>query len=69
MQLDTKDKLNEKLKTEVIKAQNEQRKDITQTISEFRKYLQHMNEIEKQTEKTYEQFIFEQQETDKISNE
>ena len=28
-----------------------------------------MNEIEKQTEKTYEQFIFERQENDKLSNE
>ena len=28
-----------------------------------------MNQIEKQTEKTYEQFIFERQENDKLSNE
>lgn len=28
-----------------------------------------MNDIEKQTEKTYEQFIFERQENDKLSNE
>lgn len=64
MQLDTKDQLNEKLKADVIKAQNDQRKDITETITEFRKYLTHMNEIEKQTEKTYEQFLFERQEAD-----
>ena len=69
MQLDTKDRLNEKLKGEVIKAQNEQRKSITDTIQDFRKYLEHMNSIEKQTEKQYEEFIFEQQEVDRINNE
>jgi len=57
------------LKEEVIKAQNEQRKNITQTIQEFWKYLQHMNEVEKQTEKNYEEFLIERIETDWICNE
>lgn len=68
-QLDTKDWQNEKLKEEVIKAQNEQRKNITQTIQEFWKYLQHMNEVEKQTEKNYQEFLLERIETDWICNE
>ena len=69
MQLDTKDKQNEKLKSEVIKAQNAERKSITETVMEFKQYLKHMNEVEKQTEKNYEEFLLERIENDKINNQ
>ncbi len=68
-QLDKKDQQNERLKNDVSKAQNAQRKEITKTIVDFKKYLLHMSEIERQTETKFQDFIFEQQENDKTSNQ
>ena len=42
-QLDVKDAQNEKMKGQVIKAQNSERVEITDTCQEFRSYLKHMN--------------------------
>ena len=66
-QLDSKDRENEKLQDQVVKAQNSQRKDISETISKFKKYLTHMKEIESQTEQKYENFLTEQIENDKTN--
>ncbi len=66
-QLDAKDRDNEKLQGQVLKGQNQQRKDISDTITKFKKYLQHMSEIEQQTEAKYQQFLTEQIENDKTN--
>ena len=68
-QLETKDSQNEKLKQQLRKALNGQREDVTSTIKDFRKYLTHMSEIEKQTEEKLSEFLFERQENDKVSND
>lgn len=66
-QLDAKDRDNEKLQSNVTKAQNQQRKDISDTIAKFKKYLTHMSEIEQQTESKYQNFLTEQIENDKTN--
>ncbi|CAI2366577.1 unnamed protein product [Moneuplotes crassus] len=68
-QLAVKDEQLENLKVEVLDAQNQQRKDITETIGKFRAYLQHMGQQEVLTEQKYQDFLAEQQEVDKICNE
>ncbi len=68
-QLDVKDVQNEKLKTQVTDAQNGQRREITATIEEFHKYLEHMAKIEAQTEQKILGLLDERQEADKVSNE
>ena len=68
-QLDTKDQQLEHLRREVQDAQNSQRREITDTISEFRQYLIHMEDQEIDTENKYKQFIDERMENDKISSE
>ena len=68
-QLEVKDDQMEKLRREVINAQNEQRRDITETIYKFREYLVHMNEQEVETESKYQQLLEERIENDKISSE
>ena len=68
-QLELKDSQMEKLRKEVINAQNEQRRDITETIHQFREYLVHMNEQELETESKYQQLLEERIDNDKISSE
>lgn len=68
-QLEVKDDQMEKLRKDVISAQNEQRRDITETIQKFREYLVHMNEQEAETESKYQQLLEERIDNDKISSE
>lgn len=68
-QLDNKDSQLEKLRREVIDAQNSQRREITETIHQFREYLDHMSEHEIETEDKYRAFLNERMENDKVSSE
>ena len=68
-QLATKDEQMEQLKQESIKAQNSQRKDITDTVSSFRHYLVEMNEKEIMIDDTYREFLTKSMENDKINSE
>jgi DNA repair exonuclease SbcCD ATPase subunit len=58
-QLETKDSQNEKLKQQLRKALNGQREEVTTVVKDFRKYLTHMSEIEKQTEEKLSEFLYE----------
>lgn len=68
-QLKNKDENLEKLKRALIKAQNQERKDISTTVSKFRDYLGKMEEQEIATEEKYKALVNEMQENDKVSNE
>lgn len=68
-QLNTKDNQLEHLRKEVINAQNAQRREITDTVNEFRQYLVQMEDQELATEKKYKAFLDDRMENDKISSE
>ena len=68
-QIQTKDEQLEQLKKQVIEAQNSQRKEITQTINSFKKYLVEMNQNELDIDETFKKFLDERIENDQISSE
>lgn len=68
-QLKNKDVNLEKLKQDVVKAQNQERKEITSVVIEFKDYLGYMEAQEIETEGKYKILVQEMHENDKICNE
>jgi hypothetical protein len=68
-QLDHKDVQLEEMRNELIKAQNTQRREITETITQFREYLIQMEEQEVETESRYKAFLDERIENDNKCSE
>jgi chromosome segregation ATPase len=69
IQLQQKEGESEKLRAEVINAQNSQRKEITTTVTHFKHYLNNLEIEEEETEMKYKNFLNERMENDKITSE